>query len=451
MDAAQNKTEPNRAPGPRYINPLKYFNESKKGGMQYLEDMFSKYGPFVEIKMYPQSLFLINSPSAFRRIFVDNARNYTKGKLFERLKTIGGNGLFFSDGDFWLKNRRIIGPYFKRGNLKYYVDAILASGDKSIEYVEEKYLGREFDASEFTARVALYVVGRAFFGMDFSERRLDDLLLAVKDSAGFGRSLLESVIPAPWLPTKVNIRGKQALKVMYGTIESLIAEGAEREKGEDLLSLLLDSVESGEMTKEHLRDEMWTIVNAGHETTATTMALMLYHLGMDQEWQAELHADIDSILAGRDPTFADMPRLEKMDWTTKETLRLYPPAPATARQALNDDEIDGFHIPKGAIVQTQFYYTQRDPRFWDDPESFLPRRFAADASGDRPEYAYAPFGAGGRRCLGEHFAYMEALIIVTKLLQHYRVETRDDFRVEPYRAVALRMRNGVRITLHRRA
>lgn len=451
MDAASNIAMPQRAPGPRYLNPLKFFNESKRGGLQYLEDMFAEYGPIVEIKTYPQSLFLIKSPTAFRHIFVDNARNYTKGKLFERLKTIGGNGLFFSDGDFWLKNRRIIGPYFKRGNLKYYVDAVVASGDKSIEYVETKYLGREFDASEFTSRVALYVVGRAFFGMEFEERRLDDLLQAVKDSARFGQSLLESVIPAPWLPTKVHTRGKQGLKVMYGTIEQLIAEGMARGTGDDLLSLLVESVRTGAMTKEHLRDEMWTIVNAGHETTATTMALMLYHLGLNPEWQAELCADIDTVLEGRDPTFADLPRLEKLDWTTKETLRLYPPAPATARQAVEDDEIDGFHVPKGSIVQTQFYFAQRDPRFWDEPEVFSPRRFASEASGERPEYAYAPFGAGGRRCLGEHFAYMEALIIVAKLLQRYRVETREDFRVEPYRAVALRMRNGVRISLHRRA
>lgn len=450
MGATQTITKAHRAPGPHYLNPLKYFNESKRGGLDYIDGMFKEHGPIVEIKTYPQSLFLINSPSAFRHIFVDNARNYTKGKLFARLKTIGGNGLFFSDGDMWLKNRRIIGPYFKRGNLKYYVDAVVASGDKSIEYVENKYLGEEFDAIELTSRVALYVVGKAFFGMEFSEKRLDDLLQAVKDSARFGQSLLESIIPAPWLPTKVHTKGKQALKVMYGTIEKLIAEGMAREKGEDLLSLLLDSVKTGAMTKEHLRDEMWTIVNAGHETTATTMALMLYHLGLNQEWQAELQADIDNILEGRNPTFADLPLLQKLDWTTKETLRLYPPAPATARQAVCDDEIDGYHVPKGSIVQTHFYFTQRDPRFWEKPEEFIPGRFAAETPGERPEYAYAPFGAGGRRCLGEHFAYMEALIIVAKLMQRYRVETREDFRVEPYRAVALRMRNGVRISLHPR-
>ncbi len=450
MTAARKTAEPARAPGPHYRNPFRYLSESKRGGFQYLADMFEKYGPIVEIRMYPQSLFLIKSPGAFRHIFVDNARNYTKGKLFDRLKTIGGNGLFFSDGDFWLKNRRIIGPYFKRGNLKYYVDAVVASGDQAVRWAESRFEGREFDASELTARVALYVVGKAFFGMEFDERRLDQLLQAVKDSAKFGQSLLESVVPTPWLPTAVNARGKQALKVMYGTIDQLIAEGEARGKGEDLLSLLLDSVSSGAMTRDHLKDEMWTIVNAGHETTATTMALMLYHIGMDQAWQQELCAELDAVLEGRDPTFADLPRLEKMDWTTKETLRLYPPAPATARQAMEDDEVDGYLIPKGSIVQTQFYFAQRDPRFWDDPERFSPRRFSPEASENRPEYAYAPFGAGGRRCLGEHFAYMEALIIVTKLLQKYRVETRADFRVEPYRAVALRLRNGVRISLHRR-
>lgn len=450
MKTAQKDAVAERAPGPEYPDRSKYTEEFKLGGLNYVSDKFDEYGPIVEIKMEPQSLFLIRSPSAIRRIFIENAKNYTKGKLFEILKIVGGNGLFFSDGAFWLQNRRIIGPYFKASNMKYYVNAVVASGDKSIEYVETRYSGHEFDAGELAARVALYVVGKAFFGMEFEEPRLDALLKSVQDSAKFGQSLLESEVPDPSLPTEVNINGKAALDVMYGTIDQLISEAAAREKGEDLLSLLLSSVEDGGMTREHLKDEMWTIVNAGHETTATTMALMLYHLGKDQAWQEELFTDIDTILEGRDPTFADLPRLEKMDWTTKETLRLYPPAPSTARQAVDDDVIDGYLIPKGSIVQPQFYFVQRDPRFWDEPERFIPRRFSAEASADRPEYAYSPFGAGGRRCLGEHFAYLEALIIVTKLLQHYRVETRADFEVEPYQALALRMRNGMKITLHKR-
>lgn len=451
MTAAQNSSAtPNRAPGPHYLNPLRHFQSSRREGLAYPARLLREYGPIVEIKMYPRSWFLINSPQAFRHIFVDNAQNYTKGKLFERLKLIGGNGLFFSDGDFWMHNRRIIGPYFKRGNMKYYVDAVVASGHKGVEWIDNKYADREFDAVALTSRIALYVVGRAFFGMDFSEERLDKLLQAVKDSAYFGQGLLQSVVITPWLPTQRNRRGKQGLKVMYGTIDELIGEAMQREKGGDLLTLLVDSVSNGEMTREHLSDEMWTIVNAGHETTATTMALMLYHIGKSPEWQAELLAEIDEVLQGRDPAFEDLLKLQKLDWTTKETLRLYPPAPGTAREAMEDDVVDGYLIPKGSIVQTQFYFAQRDPRFWEDPETFNPRRFATEATDDRPEYAYVPFGAGGRRCLGEHFAYMEALIVIAKILQKYRVSTRDDFEVEPYMAVALRMRNGARLTLHRR-
>lgn len=440
-----------RAPGPRYLNPLKHFQMTKQGGLAYPAALFDQYGPIVEIKTWPQSWFLLKSPHAFRHIFIDNAKNYTKGKLFERLKIIGGEGLFFSDGDLWMKNRRIIGPYFKRGNMKYYVDAVVASGAKGVEYIGAKFAGREFDSIELSSRIALYVVGRAFFGMEFDEQRLDKLLQAVKDSSRFGQGLLQTVIPMPWLPTEVNRRGKNALGVMYGTIDQLITEGLQREQGEDLLSLLLQSVKSGEMTRDHLKDEMWTIVNAGHETTSTTMAMMLYHLGKDPEWQAEVLAEIDEVLDGRAPAFEDLTKLQKLDWTTRETLRLYPPAPATARQAMEDDEIEGYHLPKGSLVQTQFYFAQRDPLYWENPEAFNPRHFAAEESSSRPEYAYAPFGAGGRRCLGEHFAYMEALIVVAMILQKYRVETRKDFEVEPYLAVALRLRTGVRISLHQRS
>ena len=355
MTAAQKRlATPNRAPGPRYLNPLKHFQESKRGGLKYPARLFEQYGPIVEIKTFPQSWFLINSPHAFRHIFIDNAKNYTKGKLFERLKIIGGNGLFFSDGDVWKKNRRIIGPYFKRGNMKHYVNAVVASGRKGVEYVDTKYADQEFDASELTHRIALYVVGRAFFGMEFSEQRLDRLLQAVKDSSRFGQSMLQSVVATPWLPTRVNRQGKQSLKVMYGTIDDLITEGLQREKGADLLSLLLESVKSGEMSRDHLKDEMWTIVNAGHETTATTMALMLYHIGKDPAWQAEVLAEIDEVLEGRDPTFADLSKLQKLDWTTKETLRLFPPAPGTARQAVEDDEIESYHVPQDLLYKPSF-------------------------------------------------------------------------------------------------
>jgi cytochrome P450 len=451
MTAAQRQESPQqRAPGPHYLNPLKHFNETKYRGLAYPEELFARYGDMVEIKTYPHSWFLIKNPEAFRHIFVGNAKNYTKGTLFERLKLIGGNGLFFSDGDIWMQNRRIIGPYFKRGNMKYYVDAVVASGRQGVEWVDSRFGDGEFDATALTSRIALYVVGRAFFGMQFSEERLDKLLQAVKDSARFGQSLLQSVVITPWLPTRINRQGKQALKVMYGTIDELIGEGLQREKGEDLLSLLLDSVRSGQMTRKHLSDEMWTIVNAGHETTATTMALMLYHVGKNPEWQNELQAEIDAVLGDRDPEFSDLLKLQKLDWTTKETLRLYPPAPATARQATEDDVIEGYHVPAGSIVQTQFYFAQRDPKYWDDPETFNPRRFSEEEEAARPEYAYLPFGGGGRRCLGEHFAYMEALIVVGMLLREYKVSVRQDFEVEPYQAVALRLRNGARISMQRR-
>ena len=299
---------------------------SKQGGLSYPAALFEQYGPIVEIKTWPQSWFLIKSlPTPFAIFLSTTQKNYTKGKLFERLKTIGGEGLFFSDGDLWMKNRRIIGPYFKRGNMQYYVDAVVASGAKGVEYVDTRFAGSEFNATELTSRIALYVVGRAFFGMQFGEQRLDNLLQAVKDSSRFGQSLLQTVVPMTWLPNEVNRQGKKALGVMYGTIDELITEGLQREQGEDLLTLLLDSVRSGEMTRDHLKDEMWTIVNAGHETTSTTMALMLYHLGKDPEWQSEVLSELDEVLGGRAPSFEDLLTLEKLDWTTKETLRLYPP------------------------------------------------------------------------------------------------------------------------------
>jgi enediyne biosynthesis protein E7 len=315
--------------------------------------------------------------------------------------------------------------------------------------IAKHYEGREFNIETLMAHTALDVVGRAFFGMEFANDRLTVLTQAVNDASEFSQKLINSVIPMTWLPTEINRRGKRAVAVFYDVFDELIDEGLARPFGEDLLSVLLESVKSGAFDRKQLSEELWTIVNAGHETTATTMAVMLYHFAKDPSWQAEVVADIDEILGDADVTFEKLGRLTKMDWTTKETLRLYPPASGTARQAVAHDELDGFHIPKGSILQASFHWMQRDSSLWSDANDFHAARFA-DAKAEKAG-AYLPFGGGPRRCLGEHFAYLEALIIVTKILQQYTVECRDDFVVEPYLRVATRMRNGVHLTLRRRA
>ena len=438
-----------RAPGPRYRNPLRLLRDLQEGGLDFPAKLFDRYGPVVEVRTYPRSMFWIKSPTALRQVLFTNGDNYTKGNLFDRLRVVGGNGMFFTDGEIWLRSKRIIGPYFRRHNMKNYVDALVAAGNKCNQDISDNYEGRECNIDLLMPLVALDVVGKAFFGMDIPAERITALAQAVTNVGELGMQQMYSLVAAPWMPTELKRRGRRSIKVVYDTIDDLITEGLARPKGDDLLSQLLDNVRSGELSRAQLREELWTIVNAGHETTATTMAVMLYHLGKDQSWQAEVAAQIDEGLQGGDPTFEMLGRLSKLDWTTHETLRLYPSASGTARQAQADDEVDGFFVPKGSIVQASFHWLQRDPQFWEDPDEFRPERFAV--ANKSTTNAYMPFGGGARRCLGEHFAYLEALIIVTKILQRFRVEARDDFFVEPYMAVATRMRNGVQVTLRDRS
>ncbi len=204
------------------------------------------------------------------------------------------------------------------------------------------------------------------------------------------------------------------------------------------------------MSDRQLRDEVMTLFLAGHETTALTLAWSWYLLGTNPDAEAKFHAELDEVLDGREPTMADVPRLKYTEQIAKESMRLYPPAYGLGREAIDDYEIGGYHVPKGTQVFMFQWVTQRDPRFYDRPDEFLPERWTEDFIARLPKYAYFPFGGGPRACIGASFAMMEIILCLASIGQRFRLELVPDHPVTIYPAMSLRPKDGIRVIVRNR-
>ena len=204
------------------------------------------------------------------------------------------------------------------------------------------------------------------------------------------------------------------------------------------------------MTDRQLRDEVMTLFLAGHETTALTLAWSWYLLGMNPDIEQQFHAELDEVLGDRDPTFADLPRLRYTEKIAKESMRLYPPAYGLGREAIDDCEIGGYRVPAGTQVFMFQWVTQRDPRFYDRPDEFMPQRWTDQFADQMPKYAYFPFGGGPRACVGASFAMMEIVLVLATIGQKFRLELVRDHPVEIYPAMSLRPKDGVKIVVRSR-
>jgi cytochrome P450 len=270
--------------------------------------------------------------------------------------------------------------------------------------------------------LAMSIISRSMFGIDVGEK-----------SQVFGNALhslldwvsnhIMSFVDVPlFIPTPANQRLKQNKEIARKFVFDVINERRQTGHKEDLLSMLMTAKdeETGEvMTDEQLHDEILITFFAGHETTASLLTWTWYLLSLHPEIEEKLHAELDSVLGGRTPTLADIPNLKYTKMLLDEALRLYSPVAVTAREALEDDVIDGYPIPKGSLIMLFPYATHRHPEFWERPLAFYPEHFTEEQVAARPRYAYYPFGAGQRICIGIHFAQMEAVIALAELAQHF--------------------------------
>lgn len=380
---------------------------------------FARFGDAYRVELGDSQLYVFRHPDHIRDVLVTNAAAFDKQHTaFQRLSVVLGDALLTSDGERWRRQRRLVQPAFARARLAQYSVAMV---EEAVRTSEALARGGRFDLSGEMNALTLRIVTRTLFGQAF------------EGSAQSRAAILELsrwfAVPPQFL--RIFPGGKtrfdRAVAILDGTIEQLIAAkraslADEGDGARDLLSALLRTRdEEGEtLSSRELRDQLLTLYMAGHETTSHALTWTFYLLSQHPEVCAKLDAEHDRVLGGRSPTFEDLPALHYTEQVVKEALRLYPPAFAVPRRACQDTRVGPYRIAKGSEVILWSFHTHRDARFYPEPEQFRPERFAPEQEATRPKYAYLPFGAGQRACIGQMFAMLEAQLILATLLPRLR-------------------------------
>jgi cytochrome P450 len=442
-------------PGPRGVPILGMLPAVRRDPIGVFMRAAQRYGEVVHFKIANRRGFLITNPAAVRHVLQDNARNYHKSPLYKKLRLFLGNGLLTSEDGFWLRQRRIAQPAFHRQRVAELADEMAhAARELASQWETIASAGRPVDVAEEMMRLTRTVVLRALLGADLGPfaDKIDAAWVIINERIG---ESFWSLGLTDRLPTPSYRRFQTARAVLSGAVDHAIAERRRHPSDStDLLSMLLSARddETGEgMTDEQLRVEVTTFLLAGQETTSLALTWAWYLLSQHPAARQRLEDEIDSVLHGRPPEYGDLVNLPWTRMVIDEAMRLYPPAWGFSRQAMGDDQLGGFHLPRGWMAFVIPYVQHRLPAYWHDPEAFDPERFLPERAADRPKFAYIPFGAGPRQCIGNQFALIEAHLSVATLAQAYRLHLVPEHRVEPWPLITLRPRFGMRMFVERRA
>lgn len=445
-----------RPSGPRGRFIFGSMADLQRDRLTFSMELARNYGDVAFFRMGPLPLYMVYHPDGIRHILVDNKRNYDKNTpVFGLLKGLLGNGLLLSDGDFWLRQRRLMQPIFHRERINGFARIMTGAADKILTEWQPYAGGNQvLDVSREMMRLTLDIACRSLFSMDI-QRETSAVAGAVDVFLeDFTFRFDHPFYPPERVPTPHNRRFRGAVAVLDRIVYGMIARRRQDTGSyDDMLSLLLEArdEETGEgMTDKQIRDELVTLLTAGHETTANALTWAFYLLSTHPDVERRLHAEVDAVLGGRTPQADDLAKLEYTRRVIDETLRLYPPAWITNRHAVEADQVCGYDIPKGATVSVSPYVTHRLPEFWENPEGFDPERFTLDKVKARPMFAYFPFGGGPRMCIGKYFALTEAPLVLASIVQRCRLDLLPGHEVRKRPLLTLRPEGGLPMTLHYR-
>ena len=448
MQTSPNKVAPGPAPIPVLGNALTFGKDPRLALMQWAKE----YGPLVRFRLGPMVAHAVAHPDAVKHILHDNNDNYRKAPRMVFLSDFLGQSLLTMEGSTWRRRRRLAQPAFARERLGELARTMADCAQGLVERWQTHIDKGPFDvAAEMTA-VTLRVAGQTLFGVDLGTSTTDvGRALPIILEHILGR--LNAVVPMPlWLPTPANRRYHAAVRGLEELVFGLIRSFRSRRiEPTGLMAMLMSArdPDTGEgLSDEELRDEMMTLIFAGHETTASALSWTFWLLAQHPEAARRVREEVLAVSSTRPPSDEDLPALRYTQNAVKEAMRLMPPSWGIARMPIADDEIDGYHVPAGSLVILAACVTHRDPAFWVNPDAFDPDRFSPERSADRHRLAYYPFSGGQRVCIGSHFSMMEATLIVAAVMQRY------DLRLDPARPVqietsmTLRPKGGLWMTLH---
>jgi cytochrome P450 len=407
-----------------------------------------QHGDVVSFRLAAWPAMLLNRPDLVEYVLVKNHQNFIKHRFFWRhVEAIFGQGLLTSEGKFWHQQRRLAAPAFAASRVNRYGDTMVQHTERMLQHWQPgQVLNVHQEAMALTLQIAAKTLFDAETRQDVAEvgQAIDEVMEQI--SVRFRRPFwIPDALPLPG-----NLRYRRGVRRMDQLVARIIAERQNKldDRGDLLSQLMLARNEAGEaMSVRQIRDEVITMLLAGHETTALTLSWTWYLLGLHPAVDVQLAEEVHTVLRGRSPTVDDVPRLRFTEQVVSEALRLYPPAYAIGRQALADCEIGGYHVPAGTTVYVSPWVMHRDPRWFDDPQAFRPERWAGSLAKELPRFAYMPFGGGARICIGNRFAMMEAVLILATVARQFRLERQSGRPVQPKPSITLRPSGGVWVRL----
>jgi len=442
-------------PGPPSRFPGAHLLAFRRHPLTFLRHISQTYGDVVSFRLGPERVVLLTHPEAVHDVLVTHHRVFIKARRGDVRKQFLGEGLLNSEGDVHHRHRRLVQPAFTRQHLAQYATVMT---EEALRLRQQWQAGQTLDVAHAMAQVTLAIVGKTLFGADLKAEATNigaAITTLLQFSPRFNLPFAEFLMKLP-LPSNARVRRAQAF--LDTTLARIIQEcrmhGSETG---DVLSMLLTAhhgaSDATAMTEKQVHDEALTLLLAGHETTAVALTWTWYLLAQHPEVEATLHAELGRVLGGRVPTDTDLSHLPYTRQVFMEAMRLYPPAWMMTRRTLGEYKIGGYTLPPGTCILLSPYVTQRDARFFANPDVFTPERWAASYNTMHTPRAYFPFGGGPRQCLGEGFAWMEGVLLLATLAQQWQLRLVPGCTVVPQPLVTLRPKNGIPMTLvqHNRA
>jgi cytochrome P450 len=439
-------------PGPPSVPIIGHLLELQRDQLGFLTRCARQYGDVVPLRFGTNLVVLLNHPTDIEDVLAKKNRSFTKGRYYRLLRPLLGNGLFTSEGAFWLRQRRLAQPAFHRDRIAGYARTM-------VEFTEDMLdgwtVGTRRDVNADMMQLTLRVVGKALFDADVvaESHEMGAALATALHALNPEINGLGLIVPPGWVtPGRLRLRAavKRLDRIVFGIV------GERRQTGEDrgdLLAMLLGAQDEdgSRMTDQQVRDEAMTIVLAGHETSALALSWLWFLLATHPEQESALHEELDRVLGQRPPRLEDIPQLEYTEMAVREALRLYPPALEFGRETIQEVEIGGFRLPPATNVMFLPYIVQRDPRWFEDPDSFRPERWADGLAQRLARFAYFPFSGGPRICIGQSFAMMEAVLLAAAIAQRFRLVLDPGTQVRADPALTLRIKGGLPMRIEARS
>lgn len=440
-----------RPPGPPRTETFSLLRNLVSDRLTLMSSAADRYGDAVRLAIGPKTLWFFNHPEHAKHVLADNSANYHKGIGLHQARRALGDGLLTSEGELWKVQRRVIQPAFQAKRIAGQAGVVAQEAARLVARLRAQRGSAPVNISAELTALTLGVLGRTLLDADLTPfSSIGESFEAVQDQAMFDGVTLGAV-PA-WLPLPKQLRFRRARARLQYVVDELTAARDARPSadGDDVLSRLIESVRAEadpRVGRVRMRDELVTLLLAGHETTASTLSWSFYLIDRHPEVRERLRAEAVEVLGGRPPAYEDLHRLRYTSMVVEEAMRLYPPVWMLSRIAQGADVIGGYPVPARADVVICPYTMHRNPEFWDEPKRFDPERFSADRRAERPRYAYLPFGAGPRFCVGNHLGMMEAVFVLAMVAGELELRLAPGSRVVAEPMLSLRVRGGLHMTV----